>query len=264
MTIAEFRSRQSLTPSLRRLEVVSVTDLSTRMRRIRVAGPEAIGFLSPSPLDHVKLQVPGADGEFVEPRMHDDGKLANRAELHLRDMSIRAYDPEAGWIDLDVVRHAGGPLGSWADRADVGDRVATLGPRGSKLIADVFDWYVFAVDLTAVPAAFRWAEQVRPDARVTVYVSARDGEVPEVPARASVAVHRVEPRDDGRTLATALAAHPFAAGEGFVWSGGEAGELKAVRRWARDAGFDTDRVDVSGYWRRGEAAFDHHTEITAD
>lgn len=264
VSFPEFRSRQSLTPALRRLEVVSVADLSPRVRRIRIAGPEAVGFVSPGPLDHVKLQVPGADGAFVEPLRGADGALENRADLHLRDMSIRAFDPEAGWLDIDVVRHHGGPLGAWAERAAVGDRVATLGPRGSKRIADVFDWYVFAVDLTAFPAASRWAEQVRPEARVTLLVSAADGEVPEVGAAANVEVRRLDPRDDGATLATALASHAFADGEGFVWCGGEAGELKAVRRWARDARFPADRIDVAGYWRRGEAAFDHHTEITAD
>ena len=264
MTLAGFRSRVPLTPALRLLEVVDVTDLSPSLRRIRVAGPDAVGFESPGPLDHVKLQVPGADGVLVEPRLGADGALANRAELHLRDMSIRAFDAAAGWLDLDVVRHEGGPLGAWAERAAVGDRVATLGPRGSKRIADVFDEYVFAVDLTALPAASRWAERLRPAARVTLLVCADEADRIEVRGEAALTTRWVTPRADGTTLATALAAHEFAGGEAFVWCGGEAGELAAVRRWARDTGFDGDRLDVSGYWRRGEAGFDHHTEITAD
>lgn len=261
-----FRSRTPLTPACRRLEVAAVDDLSPSLRRIRLAGDDAVGFSSPGPLDHVKLQVPGDDGVLVDPEADGEGRVTNRSELALRDMSIRAYDPDAGWIDIDVVRHEDGPLGRWAERAATGDAVWMLGPRGSKAIDDVFDWYLFACDLTALPSVARWCESLRSEARAIVLVDAPSpGDAIELTSPADLEVRWLSPDPEGgdvtRVLADELATLELPDGEGYIWAGGEAGSLRNVRAWAREAGIDPDRIDVSGYWKRGEAGFDHHAPI---
>ncbi|QJW35862.1 siderophore-interacting protein [Cellulosimicrobium protaetiae] len=254
----------------RLLTVSAVERIAARMVRVRLTGEDLADFVTVAPEDHVKLFLPEEPGATPELPTVVDDRWAGGRHLTSRDYTVRAFDRESRTLDVDLVLHDHGVAGRWAGRAQVGDQVGVLGPRGSFLVNDVFDWYVFAVDETALPAAARWLEALRPDVPVTVFVEVQDsGDVLPLTtsARAEVTWLFRGDRAPGTTslLADAVRGTTLPEGNGFVWVAGEATSIKPLRRYLRrDVGLGRDNHDVDGYWRRGVADHDHHEDDPDD
>ena len=144
---------------------------------------------------------------------------------------------------------------SWSssDRADRGGRLRTS--TGSSSICDE----------TSLPSVSRWVREVPPGTPVEVIASVPGpgdwvaeylGTVP------GTRVHVVAPDVSGGTVLGALE-RLGPVGDGvFVWAAGEAAGLVPVRRHLRRTlGLPPAQAQVSGYWRRGVEAFDHHAPI---
>jgi NADPH-dependent ferric siderophore reductase len=252
----------------RLLTVAAVEQIGARMVRIRLAGEDLADFVTAAPEDHVKLFLPTEPGGTPElPQVVDDRWVGGR-HLVSRDYTVRYFDREARTLDIDFVVHEHGIAGRWAGQAQVGDLVGVLGPRGSFLVNDVFDWYVFAIDETALPAAARWLEKLRPEVPVTVFVEVQDeGDVLPLAsaAKADVTWLLREDRAPGTTslLADAVRGLDLPAGNGFVWVAGESLSIKPLRRYLKnEVGLGRDNFDVDGYWRKGVADHDHHGDDT--
>lgn len=261
-------TRQMHPLRVRRLTVVGVERLAARMVRVRLGGDDVADLPTAAPTDHVKLFVPAAAGEAPELPVVVDDRWVSGRDLPSRDYTIRAIDREERTLDIDLVEHPHGTVGRWASTVRLGDTVGVLGPRGSVLVPDVA-WYLLAVDETALPAAARWLDELRPDVPVTVLVEAQDaGDV--IPlltrARADITWLFRGTRHAGTTslLAEAVRGLELPEGDGFVWVAGEAGSVRPLRRYLRDElGLARDTVDVDGYWRRGVAGHDHHADDDA-
>jgi NADPH-dependent ferric siderophore reductase len=252
----------------RLLTVSAVEQISARMVRIRLAGEDLADFVTVAPEDHVKLFLPTEPGGTPEmPEVVDDRWVGGR-HLTSRDYTVRHFDREARTLDIDFVVHEHGIAGRWAGRAQVGDLVGVLGPRGSFLVNDVFDWYVFAIDETALPAAARWLSTLRADVPVTVFVEVQDeGDVLPLASAANADVTWLfrEDRAPGTTslLADAVRGVDLPDGNGFVWVAGESLSIKPLRRYLKnEVGLGRDNFDVDGYWRKGVADHDHHGDDT--
>ncbi|WP_345713201.1 siderophore-interacting protein, partial [Kineococcus glutinatus] len=249
------------------LTVARVEPLTHRMVRVVLTGDDLAGFTTIAPEDHVKLFPPPAGS--TEPRLPtiENDRWVDRAadaDLVNRDYTVRSYDPDARELSIDMVLHPHGPGGRWAAQAAPGQRIGVLGPRGSFLVRDVLDWYVFAVDETSLPAMARWLERLRPGVPVTAFVEVDDArDEIELPTRADARVtwlHRGGvPAGRSDVLERAVRALPLPAGTGFVWVAGESGSIKPLRRYlSRELGLDRDHFDVDGYWKLGAADHDHH------
>jgi NADPH-dependent ferric siderophore reductase len=69
----------------------------------------------------------------------------------------------------------------------------------------------------------------------------------------------------GSALLEAVRATTFPEGEFFLWAGGEAVELKAIRRHLLDErGAQKPYTSITGHWKRGEQNFDHHAPLDTD
>lgn len=251
----------------RTLTVVQVTELTPRMARVRFTGPDLADFVTVAAEDHVKLFFDADEsGEPRLPTVSADDRWETGHELTYRDYTVRAFDPDTLALDIDFVLHDHGVAGSWAARAQPGDRIGALGPRGSFHVKDVFDWYLLAVDETALPAAARWLESLRPEATAHVFVEV-EGAADELALTSAADVtvtwlHRAG-RPAGSTDLLEQAVRGFARpdGRGFTWVAGETLSIKPLRRYLkRDLGLDRDDFDVDGYWRRGLANHDHHED----
>lgn len=47
----------------------------------------------------------------------------------------------------------------------------------------------------------------------------------------------------------------------YVWAAGEAGRLKAIRRWTRALGIPEENVEITGYWHQVSAVASDHKQV---
>jgi NADPH-dependent ferric siderophore reductase len=235
------------------LEVLRVEHVTPRIRRV-VLGGDGLEADFPFPRlaasDHVKVVLPDeATGELVVP----DGPVRGLSGVAVRDYTVRRFDADTRELALDFVVHQHGPAGRWAAKAKPGDRLGVWGPRGSVCHPAGYARYLLLGDETALPALGRWLEDLPAGAEVTALVATEDPE--DATYLDHPAVRWVAPGN----LEEAVRALPAPDGDTYVWGAGEAGSLVPVRRYLRrELGLPKHQADVDGYWKRGEANFDHH------
>lgn len=270
--------------SVRELEVVAVTDLGPGMRRITLGGDQLGPFRTEDGIavpglrnegfdDHVKVLVPapGRDRPALPKQVegHLDWAAAEERPI-AKDYTPRRWDPEAGELDLDFVRHGTGPAASWAERVQVGDPAWIAGPKSSALLPHDVDWLLIGGDETALPAIGRLLDDLPADARAQVFIEVADAEH-ELPLRELPGVRVTWLHRDGAAagttglLAAAIEDIDWWPGRVYAWLAGEAGTLKPLRRHLKlDREVPKDCLEVTGYWRRtdaAEAAVDEHEHL---
>lgn len=256
---------------LRHVEVARVVDVTPRMRRLTLAGPELgpferdglpmPAFAAPGFDDHVKL-VFAADGDVEAAlpvqRAHGIDWLPS-SQRQGRDYTPRRVDPVAGELDLDVVLHGDGPAAAWAAGAVPGSDVWFVGPKASTVWPDDVVWALLAGDETALPAIGRFLDERPVDVPVQVVVHVADGCArQELALRPGDTVRWVvAPEGDRTVLDDAVRALDWWPGQAYAWAAAESRALLPVRRHlVRERGLDRSHVDVTGYWHLEPAAAD--------
>lgn len=264
--------RYELRPRL--LEVAAIEQLSQVFIRITLTGDELAGFRCSAPCDHVKIFFPAGDAKLpVMPTIDADGRIklpgGESKPIH-RDFTIRHFRSQSLELDLDFFLHDHGVAADWVRGAKTGDKLGVGGPRGSKHVRRVFDWYLLGGDETAVPALARWIESLGSDDRAIVMVECgKAGDIPQLPAHPGVEIHELH-RGESQSGSSALIDERLRSierpsGSFYTWVGGEAGAVRPVRKYLRDGlGIDPRVVNVEGYWRLGTENFDHHAPDPED
>ena len=248
----------------RRLEVLRVTDITPRMRRITLGGPELAGFISLGSDDHIKLLFPQNAAEQAALESPNFSIKGEGPQPAMRDYTPRRFDLNIGELDIDFVLHGDGPASTWAEQVQVGQHLYIGGPRGSMIVPDMFDSYLLIGDETALPAIGRWVEEAAPGVVVTTAV------IVDNPACAlhfgsaaqwnPIWVARDGASDDAALLRTALSAHALPSGDGFVWIAAEAQVARNLRRYILDERqHKLQWTKAAGYWTHGKA--DAHEKI---
>jgi len=247
---------------LRLLQVRDVKRLTPMMVRITVGGDELKGFVSAAHDDHVKLFFPqaGQDKPLL-PTSSPNGPVYPEGAVRpaARDYTPRRYDAAANTLTLDFVLHGDGPATTWAAQARPGHILGVGGPRGSFIVPDDFDWYLFAGDETALPAIGRRLEELPSGTRAIVLVEVADAaEEQRFSSRARVEthwLHRNGAAPGTPLLQSVLAKLKLPEGEGYAWVAAEADTAKALRRFLVDErGLSKDQVKAAAYWKRGAVA----------
>lgn len=247
----------------RGLTVSDVVDLSPVMRRITFTldeGDAAVPTPAMAPTDHIKLAFPDAAGELRAPRVENDRPVRPAGEPPiLRDYTVRAAAP--GSVVIEFVLHEHGPAGRWARAAQVGDRLASIGPRGSVHFPTTYSRYVLGGDETALPAISRWLEELPDGAQAEVVLEVADASARQALPACDAAQVRWVYRSEQESLADAITETRLDA-DTFVFVAGEATQLKNLRRYLlRHVGLDRAQVDIDGYWKQGTANLDHHAPL---
>jgi NADPH-dependent ferric siderophore reductase len=248
----------------RLLQVQDVSRLTPKMVRVVVGGDALAGFVSASYDDHVKLFFPHPGEEKpVLPTPSPNGPVFPEGVPRpaARDYTPRRHDAAANTLTLDFVLHDAGPATAWAAQAKTGHFLGVGGPRGSFIIPDDFDWYLFVGDDTALPAIGRRLEELPANTRVVVVAEIADKEEEQqFASRAAVEVrwlHRNAAVAAGSTslLQDALAGLSLPSGEGYAWVAAEAATAKALRQYlVEQRRLDRERVKAAAYWKRGAVA----------
>jgi NADPH-dependent ferric siderophore reductase len=217
------------------------------MKRIRFTSTDLHDFASDAADDHVKLFFPSGE-----------------AKPTMRDFTPRAFNPAAGTITIDFALHDAGPATQWAAQAISGQTLEIGGPRGSAIVPDDFDFYLFIGDETALPAIGRWVSELRPDVPVTTIVvvdsPAEEQYFETRSALTPIWVHRAGNTDDSALLHAALDTLTLPSGEGYIWIAAEAAVARALRTYVlEERGYRREWVKAAGYWKRGQS--DVHERI---
>ncbi|MGB2572531.1 siderophore-interacting protein [Micromonospora citrea] len=227
--------------------------------RVVLGGEELAGLPVGQYTDHyVKLLFPPDGVTYPHPVDLATIKREFPAEQwpRMRAYTVRAWDPVAGELTLDVVHHGDeGLAGPWAARLRPGDEVLFTGPGGAYAPDPTADWHLLVGDESALPAIGAALERLPLGAPAVVFVEV-DGAADEQPLPSPGAVeltwlHRGG-RPVGAALVDAVRALEFRPGRVHAFVHGEATFVKDLRRLLR-VERDVPRADlsISGYWRRG-------------
>ncbi|WP_210558508.1 MULTISPECIES: siderophore-interacting protein [unclassified Pseudomonas] len=236
----------------RKLEVLRVVDLTPRMRRITLGGPELAGFISLGTDDHVKLLFPqnAEQAAALETMVLGAGK-DNGPLPEMRDYTPRRYDLEKLELDIDFVLHGDGPASTWAEQARPGQFLHIGGPRGSMIVPDIFDSYLLIGDETALPAIARRLEGLAANRKALVVIEVENGAEQQVlESKAQVNVIWVL-RDGGKdNLLTTVKQLQAPKGNLYAWVATETKVSRQIRRVLLDEhGLNEQFVKAVGYWR---------------
>lgn len=232
-----------------------LADGFVRVRLIESVPGELVGFVAPGAGDHVRVLVGSPDGGAVPAA--DQG-------APFRTETVVAHDVDEGWIDLDILEHAGrGVIGPWAARAPLGSPALVAGPKGSVVMTGRPAQWILAGDDSAVPALRRYLALLQghgegmlvleTDADLTPSdLAALELEGLDAHGVVAASIHRSAPDAPGAALVAALEALPVPADPAarFVFACGEQSIVAPVRALLGVWGIDAERAVVKGYWRR--------------
>jgi len=235
----------------RRLHVLRVTDLTPRMRRITLGGPELAGFLSQGADDHIKLLFASTpEQQAALQTLVLGGTSDEGVKPDMRDYTPRRIDLDAGELDIDFVLHGDGPAATWAAQAEPGQFLHLGGPRSSTLVADVFDSYWLIGDETALPAIARRLEELPANRRALVVIEIED-DAERQPLTSAADVDVTWVNRHRQDLLSVVRGMTPPSGALYAWIATEAGLSRHVRKvLLEEHGLDEHLVKAAGYWRQ--------------
>jgi NADPH-dependent ferric siderophore reductase len=245
-------------PPPRRVEVTAIERLTPNLVRVTVGSDAMEGFELSGPASHIKIFLPAkGESEPTLPVWGPDGPSLPEGASRptVRTYTPRRFDPATNQLDIELVVHGAGPASSWADWAELGDRLAVAGPGRHYEVDTECTHFVIAGDDTAVPAIGTLLEGLPASATATVLVESAHPEArPDLPDHPGASVAWLEPAGEpGDALAAGIADVSFGL-DARIWVACEAGAVRRIRRAITDErGFPAERLVTRGYWKIGEA-----------
>lgn len=237
----------------RRLQVLRVTDLTPRMRRITLGGPELQGFISLGSDDHVKLlfaETPEQQQALEAGGLGRDGGVRPT----MREYTPRRIDLTINELDIDFVLHGDGPASTWAAQAAPGQELNIAGPRASMVVPDIFDSYLLIGDETAIPAIGRRLEELPAGRKVLAVIQIEDDQERQpLPSQAQLEVFWVK---RGENLLALIESLPLPDGKLYSWVALEKSLTRQVKALLLDRGVADDALKAAAYWRADGGADD--------
>ncbi|WYB29341.1 SIP domain-containing protein [Streptomyces sp. SM1P] len=254
---------------LRELTVLRVADVTPGMRRVTLGGEQLRAFhrdgldlpalRSEGFDDHVKFFFADGDAPPVLPGQNVSSlDWPADARPIAKDYTPVRYDPEAGEIDFDFVRHEGGVASSWAQAVQPGEVTWIAGPKMSHGHPEGVDWLLVIGDETALPAIGRWLAEMPAGTRAKVFIEVgEESHRQDLPTEADATITWLSrdgaPAGTTDLLERAVRSMEWLPGEAYVWAAGEAVSLKGIRRHlGTERGVPRERTHITGYWRRTE------------
>ncbi|GGU44869.1 siderophore-interacting protein [Lentzea flava] len=232
------------------LTVTSVRPLTPRMVRMTFTG-DGLAGIGTWPDQQLKLLFP-KPGCSAQVSDSPDVSVWYQAYLAIpeperpwmRSFTVRSLVD--GVLTVDFVLHGdSGPASAWAARAKPGDVIGRFGPSPDYARPlGVADLLVFAGDETALPAIASLLELLPASQRRLAFVEVADpAEEQDIPG-----VRWVH-RSAGEDLVSVVTAAEVPSSV-WVWLGGEASAVRALRRHFVALGVPKKDIEFSGYWRR--------------
>ncbi|WP_375591795.1 siderophore-interacting protein [Chitiniphilus eburneus] len=254
----------------RRLQVRHTRAIGRHLCRVTFGGPDLAGFPEGSGGLHIKLFFPH-DGEATPlmPELGPDGPVWPEGRRPItRTYTVRQYDPATQQLDVDFVLHGdNGPASRWASRAQPGDVLGLAGPGATVPYTPGAQWFLFAGDLSSLPAISAVLERLPPDARGVALI-----EVPDDADRHALRhpegialrwLVRQGPAEGSTLLLDAIRALSWPAPDTALSAtvAGESGAVVAIRaHLLRERGIARRALYAVPYWRAGQDEETYHQE----
>ncbi|WP_394622047.1 siderophore-interacting protein [Lentzea sp. JNUCC 0626] len=232
------------------LTVASVVPLTPRMTRLTFTGP-GLGEVGTWPDQQLKLLFPKPGRSAHVSDAPDVGTwyqaymaMPEDERPWMRSFTVRSLAD--GVLTIDFVLHGdNGPASRWASQAKIGDVIGRFGPSPdyARPLGEA-DLLVFAGDETALPAIASLLELLPDTQQRQVFVEVADpSEQQHVPG-----VRWIH-RSAGEDLVSVVKSADVPA-DSWVWLGGEASAVRALRRHFVGRGVSKKDIEFAGYWRR--------------
>ncbi|MFS8098896.1 siderophore-interacting protein [Lentzea alba] len=232
------------------LTVREVLPLTPRMVRMTFTG-DGLTEVGNWPDQQLKLLFPKPGGSAEVSSSEDVGSwyqaylaIPEAERPWMRSFTVRALVD--GVLTVDFVLHGdSGPASAWAASAQPGDVIGRFGPSPDYARPlGTADLLVFAGDETALPAIASLLELLPGSQEWLAFVEVADPlEEQDIPGVRWV--HR-SAGEDLVSVVTTADVPPSA----WVWLGGEASAVRALRRHFVGLGVSKKDIEFAGYWRR--------------
>ncbi|WP_063713760.1 siderophore-interacting protein [Amycolatopsis nigrescens] len=253
-----------------RVHVLRTAQVTPRMRRITVGGPELATITSGGLDQRIKMlfPLPGQDEPVVPSGSawyQAYQELPDEVRPPMRTYTVRGFRPSDGELDVDFVLHGDtGPASRWAGAARPGDRLAIVAPdrRHDPIVGYEYRpspehaWSLIAGDETALPAIGAIVESLAAGQRALVFAEvAEPSEIQVFATAADVRFTWACRAGAARpgSLLDAVREAEFPDGTPYAWIAGEAGGVRQLRRHlVTERSLDKESLYFSGYWKAGE------------
>lgn len=231
------------------LEIISTEQISTNIKRL-VFLDHSQALSSQHESSHLKLLFLNDHGQQV-----------------LRSYTIRKVDDAQHHLTIDFVTHAqtgdeptfrqnAGVASHWVAQAKVGDHLSYKGPGPNKLVNHDADWFLFAGDMTALPAIAVNLKQLPANAKGYAIIEiGNESDKQDLAKPDDVTIDwliNANANQSAKKMLNAVQQKPWFNGEPYVWVASEFSSAKTVRDYLKEKQHNRKQRYVSSYWKLGE------------
>ncbi|WP_153772031.1 siderophore-interacting protein [Labrenzia sp. CE80] len=206
---------------------------------------------------HVKLMLPSDATRAPQwPHVASNGATLwpkGEDELHVRYYTLKDVRADITEVDIDIVRHQGGMIADWAERAIEGDTIGLMGPGGGETVPQECQSVLLAADETALPAlAYLLATLPKTCTGhvVTALPRASLHYLPET----TLPITCLDSTAFPEKVEDSLKALADNCAPDFCWFAGEYDNAQSLRKvFKQEFGLGKGRQYAISYWKRGRS-----------
>lgn len=249
----------------RHVQVQSWHDLSPHLRRIVFCSPELADYPFQCMGAHIKILLPPAgDDKPVLPKYTAQGPQWAEGQQRpiARTYTISGFDATACTISIDFVLHGdNGPASAFAEHVACGQTIGISAPAGPVPMLKTAAHYLFAGDITALPALYAMVNDMDADALGDILLwLPEEADLPknwQLPKK--LHLHTFYGDQQQQKLIEQFKQCTAPTDTSQVWLAGEAGMVAPLRQHTRQLW----QVPLANcyavpYWRMGESEEIYH------
>ena len=218
------------------LKVMGVDEVAPHVRLITMASSDLVGF----------EYTPGQDLLFEFP----DGDRALR-----RRYTIRRSDSALGLAEFEIEMHDGDGLATrWVAKAEPGEHLEAIGPRGGISLRPTATSHLFIVDDSAMPAAFALLEALPAETPATAILVTSHG-AKSRPATTVTPATSLIWLSQSEMLGMLSDLHPTVGTAVYLF--GERHLIRTAEELLVADGLDRDALVSKAYWRQDQPNASH-------
>ena len=237
-------------PAAKVVTVIHKERLSKNILRLTVSGKELDQRFSWSTGCYVKLRIANSSSDDTKPKV--------------RTYTVRYHDPTEKTISIDFAIHQpAGPATSWALDAEPGDSIELMGPSPLKMDLNTGDWYLFAADMAAIPAALSALESLPSETKGYALLEVTDAQ--DTPSLSSIPdgievqwlIHPHPEKQSDQQL-EAIKKLRSLDGKVNIFVAGELGTIRKIKAYLNEESeLSVASAYISSYWKIGAVDEEH-------